>query len=131
MLTKQELEGFKKELDESQKPYYFYDDDPDGIASSLLVYRYKQSGYGMIVKARSILTMQFVEKAVNYGADRIFVLDIPQMDDEVLEKINLPISWLDHHDIIKVKKSISYYNPKLKDPEEYSPTSYWAYNTLH
>jgi len=138
MLTEKELSKIKEELDNSAKPFYYFDDDPDGIASFLIVYRYRKEGVGVIIKARSLLTMQFLNKAINYGADRIFVLDIPDADEEV-QKLNIPMTWIDHHDTnMKIKKSISYFNPKVKEKEAkkgkqkeiYIPTSYLCYQAL-
>lgn len=137
MLTKKELTLIKTQLESSFKPIYFFDDDPDGLCAFLLMYKYRKEGIGVPVKARSLLTMQFVNKAINYGADRIFVLDIPDADEEVL-RLNSQITWIDHHETkMKINKNITYFNPlnrksksKIKKPN-YFPTSYLCYKALN
>jgi hypothetical protein len=130
MLKEEDLAQIRKQLEESSKPVYFFDDDPDGVASFLLLYRYKKEGRGVIIKARSVLNMMFLKKAEEYGADRIFVLDIPEMDEEVQDKLNTPTTWIDHHDTIKTKKIVSYFNPRTEDKEAYIPTAYLCYKAL-
>jgi single-stranded DNA-specific DHH superfamily exonuclease len=130
MLTEKELDTIKNQLEKSSKPIYFFDDDPDGIAAFLLMYKYRGEGKGVIIKARSKITITLGSKASEYGADRIFILDIPEMDEEFQEKLNTPTTWIDHHDVVKTKKIISYFNPKIKDKDAYIPTSYLCYKAL-
>ena len=50
-LEKKFFEDIRKELETTSRPLYFFDDDPDGLASFLLLYRFIGEGKGVIVKA--------------------------------------------------------------------------------
>ena len=78
MLTKKQYLQIKEELDNCKNPLFFFDDDPDGLASFLLLYRYLREGHGIIVKTHPKLTDKFVPKIEEYSADKVFVLDASQ-----------------------------------------------------
>ena len=50
MLTQNQINEIREELDNCARPIFLYDDDQDGLCSFLLLYRYKREGKGMIIK---------------------------------------------------------------------------------
>ncbi len=129
-IEKKDIEYIKKTLDECHNPLFFFDDDADGLCSFLLFYRYKREGHGIPVKARSkMVTEMMLRKVREYSPDIVFILDSANVDDEFIEKSNVPIIWIDHHPF-KQKKGVKYFNPLLGDPKDNSPTSYWCYKVV-
>ena len=55
MLTTKEIKLLQEELATAKCPLYFYDDDPDGLCSFLLLYRIHREGRGIIVKSGPVL----------------------------------------------------------------------------
>ena len=41
MLTKKEINEIRENIENSKNPLFFYDDDPDGVCSFLLLYKMK------------------------------------------------------------------------------------------
>lgn len=127
-LSKKQIQELRNELDHSYNPLYFFDDDPDGLCSFLLFYRYVREGHGVVVKARPILDKQFLRKVKEYGPDKIFVLDKPDISQEFIDKAKTKIVWLDHHGL-KQRNNVNYFNP-MQDEGDNRPTSYWAYKVV-
>jgi len=125
-LTNKEIKEFRKALDESARPLFFFDDDPDGVCSFVQLYRYKGDGKGIILKTGHQLTEDFVRKVDEYQPDLIIVLDIANVQQEFLDKVSQKVLLLDHHPILDLKK-VEYYNPLLHNKDDNRPTSYWAY----
>jgi single-stranded DNA-specific DHH superfamily exonuclease len=128
-LSEEQYAEIRKELDECQKPFYFFDDDQDGLCSFLLLYRYKKEGKGHIVKTTPRLDGKFAQKALEYGADKVFVLDLAVLEDEFIDAITVPIIWIDHHGPYR-KHRVRYYNPKVRDEKDNFPTSYLCYRVV-
>lgn len=125
-LTKEEILEIRKALDESVKPLFFFDDDPDGVTSFLQLYRYVGDGKGVILKIASELKEDFVRKVDEYQPDLVIILDVPVVSQDFLDKISQKVIWIDHHPIVK-RKRVKYYNPRLHDENDNRPTSYWAW----
>jgi single-stranded DNA-specific DHH superfamily exonuclease len=135
MLSKEELVRIKEILDRSQRPMYFFDDDPDGLSSFLIFYRYIRTGQGIPIKSSPSLGREYAQKVHSYGPDLIIVLDKPQVCEEFFDLVdsNIPILWLDHHEPQngKIKKDNIYYFNSRKTKEGYGePTSYMCYNVV-
>ena len=111
MLTDKELEDIRDEIDHCKRPVYFFHDDPDGVCSFLLFYRYVNEGKGIIVKTHPQITDMFARKVEEYGADKVFILDIAIVDQEFIDQVNLPVVWIDHHDPLEREK-VRYFNPR-------------------
>jgi len=125
-LTEQEIEEIRKALDTAEKPLFFFDDDPDGVCSFVLLYRYCKKGKGVIVKASPELKPEYHRKVEEYQPDLVVILDKPIVSQEFLDLVKVPVIWLDHHPPLKRNK-LSYYNPRLHDDKDNRPTTYWAY----
>ncbi|MFP4402782.1 MAG: DHHA1 domain-containing protein [Nanoarchaeota archaeon] len=125
-LKENEYREIQKELDECKNPLFFFHDDPDGLCSFLLLYRYKKEGNGIIVKSNPIIDEKFIKKVNEYRPDKIFVLDIADISEEFIDKINIPIIWIDHHGPYKREK-VKYFNPRVHDTKNNPPVSYICY----
>lgn len=128
-ISSKELADFRNELIESVKPLFFYDDDPDGLSSFLLCYRFIKDGKGVVVKSKPILEEMFANKVDEFSPDKVIILDVPMVSDEFLDKVSTPIVWLDHHPP-QESRGTKYFNPRLNDDENNNPTSYWVWKSL-
>lgn len=111
MLTDKEVAKIKDALISHTKPFFLFHDDPDGLASFLLFYRFIKEGRGYVVKARPQITKEYVKKIEDYGADIVFILDIAMVDQEFIDAIKVPIYWIDHHPVLE-RENVNYFNPR-------------------
>jgi len=111
MLTEKHYKEIREELDNCKRPLFFFDDDPDGLCSFLLLYRYKREGKGIVVKSSPELKPMFIKTVENYGPDKVFIVDKPMVSQEFIDAVKVPIIWIDHHDIIK-NSGTKYYNSR-------------------
>ena len=126
------LENIKQELDNCQRPLFFFDDDPDGLASFLLFYRYKQAGKGVVVKTYPVLDEKFMNSVRDYEPDKIFILDIPKVSESFLKKLPMPVVYVDHHGILKhTQPNLTYFNPHVYDEKDERCVSYWCYKIVN
>ena len=119
----------KSELESSSRPLIFYDDDPDGLSSFLLFYRYIREGRGIVVKSAPRLTEEDARRVAEFGPDKVFVLDIPIVDQEFVDKAKTKVIWVDHHKPIKLH-GVYYFNPRVYKEDIYFPVSLTAYNVV-
>jgi len=111
MLTEKHYKEIKEELDNCKRPLFFFDDDPDGLCSFLLLYRYKREGKGIVVKSSPELKPMFIKTVENYSPDKVFIVDKPMVSPDFIDAVKVPIIWIDHHDIIK-NSGTKYYNSR-------------------
>ena len=126
MLTEKEVKLLREELATAKNPLFFYDGDGDGMASYLLLYRMHREGKAVALTSTSTLGQQFLRKVDELCPDKIFILDIPIVEQEFIDKAKRPIFWIDHHPPLERTK-VKYFNPRLKEPDVYIPTSRMAY----
>ena len=126
MITEKEIEKFRAYLKKSENPLIFYDDDPDGLCSYLILKKYIKRGKGAVLKTTSTLDLKMYHKIVEYSPDLVIILDIPIVTQDFINKVNVPILWLDHHPPLK-RKGVHYFNPKDKKEGEGLPTTYLMY----
>ena len=130
MLTQKQIEEVREHLDKAQNPLFFFDNDNDGLTSFLLLRRFIDRGKGVAVKGAHNLNQSFYRRVNELKPDYIFILDVPNVDPEFLKKAeedNLPVVWIDHHNVEKPKnKEISYYNPYHNDKTN-EPVCYLCY----
>lgn len=112
MLTIEQEKQIRKALTNSARPFYFFHDDPDGLSSFLLLYRYKREGKGYVVKAVPSIKLEHYKKIEEYNSDACFILDIAIVEQEFLDKSKIPVYWLDHHTPLQREK-VHYYNPRI------------------
>jgi single-stranded DNA-specific DHH superfamily exonuclease len=126
MLPKEQIEEFREYLKKSENPLFLFDDDPDGTSAYLLLKKYINKGKGVMVKAKPFVGEDYLKKVEENSPDLVVILDMPIVDQDFIDKVNVPILWLDHHQPIK-RKGVHYYNPRLNSPVDNNPTTYYAY----
>jgi len=119
------IKEIKNQLLNSARPIFLFDDDPDGLASFLILYKLVRAGKGITIRG-STLTNDFVEKVNEYSPDLIIILDKPKVEQEFIDKVRAKCIWIDHHDLQK-PKGIIYFNPRKWEPEKNIPTSQLCY----
>jgi oligoribonuclease NrnB/cAMP/cGMP phosphodiesterase (DHH superfamily) len=129
MITDKEIKQIREELDNCKRPMFFFHDDPDGLASFLLFYRYVKEGRGFCIKAFPQLTKSHAKKAKDYDADKVFVLDIAMIDQEFIDELKIPVIWIDHHEPLQ-RDRVKYFNPRIKNATSNIPVSYLCYKVV-
>jgi single-stranded DNA-specific DHH superfamily exonuclease len=129
MLTKKQIKEIREHLEKAQNPIFFFDNDPDGLCSFLLLQRYIGRGKGIAIKSFPEMTDEYFRRVTELNADYVFILDKPVVSKEFFEevrKINIPIVWIDHHNIegLKVPDFVNYYNSAMKNPKKNEPVTY-------
>ena len=124
MLTPTEVKKIKDELKTCTRPLFFFHDDPDGLASFVLCYRFVQEGRGLPVKAYPRITIEFARKVEEYGADKVFVLDVAMVDQEFIDAVKVPIIWIDHHTLLE-RENVLYFNPQRRGVNVPTPVLIW------
>ena len=122
-LSHEDIQKIKQELDSCKNPLYFFHDDPDGLASFLLLYSYKKEGHGFVVKSVPKIDIKFVKNVEQYNPDKIFILDIAIVEQEFIDNIKVQIIWIDHHEPLK-RENVRYFNPRLKNKKDNTPVTY-------
>lgn len=129
MLTKSELNKIKSELDSCENPLFIFHDDGDGICSYLQCYLYKKRGHGELIKKLYTLSKEYEYLARKYNSDKIFALDIPNVTQEFIDEVDVPIVWIDHHPVLE-RENVLYLNPRKHAPDKNYPVSYLCYKAL-
>ena len=125
MLTKTQISEIRTYLKKAENPLFFFDGDPDGLCSYLILKKYIKKGKGVVLKAKHSLDLDLYHKIEEYHPDYVFILDIPLVEQDFIDKINVPVIWIDHHPILK-RKGVHYYNPLQNKPKDNKPVTYWA-----
>ncbi len=94
--------------------------------------RYIGRGKGVPIRSYPGLTKEFFKKVKELNADYIFILDKPLVEKDFFEdadKNNIPIVWIDHHEIDKknIPSFIDYYNPLFNTPKNNEPVTFLCY----
>jgi len=129
MLTEKQYQQIKDELDNCQNPIFFFDDDPDGLCAFLLMYRYKKEGHGFVVKTHPKLDARSAPKIEEYDADKVFVLDVANLEQDFIDASKVPVIWIDHHGPTE-RDNVKYFNPRLNDKNANIPTTYLCYKVV-
>jgi single-stranded DNA-specific DHH superfamily exonuclease len=119
MLTKKQLQEIREHLENAKNPIFYFDNDADGLCSYILLRKFLGRGKGVAVRSFPGLDVGYARKALELGADYVFVLDKPVLSREFVESIDrfgLPLVWIDHHDVFREEfekefKNIFVYNP--------------------
>lgn len=128
-LTEKQAAEIRDELDNCKMPLFFFHDDPDGLCSFLLLYKYVKEGKGVVVKAQPRIDEKFLRKVDEYQPDKIFIADIALVDQEFLDKMKVPVIWIDHHEPLDRTK-VKYFNPRVSNPQDNIPASYLCYQVV-
>ena len=125
MLTDKNVTLLRKELETAKNPLFFYDSDGDGLAAFLLLYRIHREGKGIRINTSNV-NIQGLRKVDELNPDKIFILDVPMVEQDFLDNTKRPVFWIDHHEPLDRTK-VKYFNPRLKNPDAYIPTSRMAW----
>ncbi len=112
-------------INNSARPIFLFDDDPDGLSAFLILYRMIKAGKGMPLKGKA-LNEEFSEKVNAYQPDLVIVLDKHEVEQEFIDAVKTKIIWIDHHEP-KKPHGVLYINPRKEKPENNLPTSHLAY----
>ncbi len=118
MLTKKQIKEIREHLEKAQNPIFFFDNDPDGLCSFLLLRRFLGRGKGVAIKSFPGMNADYFRKVTELNGDYIFILDKPVVSSAFFNEVknfNIPVVWIDHHktDQTIVPKFVHYYNSAL------------------
>ncbi len=128
MISQEQLREIRSKLEFAQNPLFFFDNDVDGLCAFLILRRAIGRGKGVVIKSFPDLKERYVKKVEELNPDAVFILDKAELSKEfaeAVEKKNIPMIWIDHHETKTSKEIIektSYYN-SLPEAE---PTTYIA-----
>ncbi|MBR9703341.1 hypothetical protein GOV10_04850, partial [Candidatus Woesearchaeota archaeon] len=133
--SEQEKKDFRAFVAKAKRPVVLYDDDPDGVTSyGMLARALERAGAetikGIVVKKTPEVNEGFVSKTLSTKPDVVFILDKPKVADKFIEKMTVPIVWLDHHEPSKQDSDyelLTYFNPRVADDEDNKPTCHWVH----
>ena len=126
MLTDKQVQFLREELATAKNPLFFYDGDGDGLASFLLLYKINREGKGISLTSSGNIDGLLKRKVDELDPDKIFVLDVPSISQDFIDYSKRPIFWIDHHQP-QERKKVHYFNPRIKEPDAYIPTSRMAW----
>ena len=131
MLSEKQILEIREHLEKAQNPLFFYDNDADGLCSYILFRRFIERGKGVSVRSHPDVDEIYAKKAQELNVDYIFVLDRPILGKKFVEevqKLQLPIVWIDHHDVRgEDYDNVFVYNPTKNKERSEEPVSFWAY----
>lgn len=132
MLTEKQVKEIRGHLEKAGNPLFFFDNDPDGLCSFLLMQRYVERGKGIPIKSYPGLSEEYFRKVEELNADYVFILDKPSVTEEFFEKIrelNVPVVWIDHHETerSRIPEFVNYYNPLYNRKKTSEPVTALCY----
>ncbi len=131
MLTKKQITEIREHLEKAQNPIFLFDNDNDGLCSFLLLRRFIGKGKGVAIKSFPDMNAEYAKKVEELNSDYVFILDKPVVSSsffEEVKKLNVPIVWIDHHDVqVEIPDFVKYYNPTLKNKSKNQPVTYLCY----
>ncbi|MDD5700190.1 MAG: DHHA1 domain-containing protein [Candidatus Nanoarchaeia archaeon] len=132
MLTKKQVNEIREILNNSSSPLFFFDNDPDGLCSFLLLQKFIKKGKGFPMKASLDSSEIYLRKINEFNPDCIFILDKPVISHDFFKKVqelNLPAVWIDHHEINKkdIPDFVHYYNPLFNRKKTSEPVTALCY----
>ncbi len=133
-LTETEYQQIRSELQTSEKPFFLFHDDPDGMVSFMLLKKLIGKGKGMMVKAQPNINDRFLAAVKHNRPDKLFVLDVALMQQTFVDTVKSElfgvkeIIWIDHHQPVKLE-GVKYYNPRIHSPQANPPASYLCFKT--
>lgn len=126
MITTKQIQEIRDFLNKTENPLIFFDNDADGICSYILLKKYIGKAKGIPIKSSPDLSIEYYRKIEEYQPDLVIILDKPLVNQELIDQIQVPIIWIDHHPPVKRRK-VNYFNPLLEDPKDNRPVTYWCY----
>ena len=115
-------------LDGAKRPFFFFDDDPDGLCGFLVLYRRNREGLFYPVKSKPEIVEQYAGTVKRACADVVFVLDVAKMQQEFIDAVKVPVVWIDHHPV-QDRHQVLHVNP-LREGRPSRPTAALAYDLV-
>ncbi len=134
-LTEIEYETIRAELKASEKPFFLFHDDPDGLVSFLLLKKFRGKGRGMMVKAEPNVNERFTSYVKAECPDALFIVDVALMQQSFVDAVKSgpaggkSIVWIDHHQPVKLS-GVMYFNPRNHSIRNNPPASYLCYKAV-
>ena len=128
MLTEKEIKEIREHLENAKNPVFFFDNDPDGLCSFLILQRAIGKGRGVAIKSFPGLDKNYYKRVEEFNADYIFVLDKPLIDQEFIdlaEANNVPLVHIDHHNV--PKSNVKYYYNTFYSSGDNESVAYLCY----
>jgi len=128
MLNEKQIQEIREHLENAKNPIFFFDNDPDGLCSFLILQRFLGRGRGVSLRGHSNVTKSFFKRVEELKADYIFVLDRAVFSEEFIalaKEANIPVVGIDHHDI--PHQNIEFYYNTFETSGKSEPTSYLCY----
>ncbi len=130
MLSEKQIREVRETIEKSDNPLYFFDDDIDGLCAYILFYQKYERGKGVVIKSTPTLDVEYLRKIEEYNPDLVVVLDKPIISQDFIDKVNVPIIWIDHHTPVE-RGGVKYYvNPRIREANVYIPTSSIVYEII-
>ncbi|MBI4438439.1 hypothetical protein HY640_00740 [Candidatus Woesearchaeota archaeon] len=127
MLPSAEYDAIRAELG-SRNPLFLMHDDPDGLSSFLLLYRYCRRGSFGLVKTTPVVDSSYLRR-VQKDTDKVFILDVAMVEQDFIDKCGVSVVWIDHHTPLK-RSGVLYFNPRLHRKDAYFPATYVCYKSV-
>lgn len=125
------LDNIRNQISSANKVLIYFDDDVDGLSSYNLIKRLCKKEKGVIIKSTPVLREQYLSVYESYEPDLVIILDKPMIEPAFIDKITVPLIWIDHHDsqsqFVGNRRNVTYYNPHNFVAEDNSCTAYCAY----
>ncbi len=125
MVPKNILQEARKKINAARKPLFFFDDDPDGLSSFLILKKHFSKGIGVPVKKNDDDPL-YERKVQEHLPDLIVTLDKPRILQDFVDRFSIPVIIVDHHPVNEIKGAL-YINPRIYNEEDTRPTTYWAW----
>jgi len=127
-LIKTQILEIQEHLDKAQNPLFLFDNDQDGLCSFLLLQRFCEKGKGFPVKNARSSGKDYLRKINEFDSDYVFILDVPEFSAEFLEEIekfNIPVVWIDHHEVSRdvIPNFVNYFNPFFNSESSNEPVT--------
>lgn len=135
MLSEKQVKEIREHLDNAQNPLFFFDNDQDGLCSFLLLRRFLGRGKGIAVK-NTPMGKEYFRRVQEFDSDYIFILDQPAVSQEFfeeLEKTNLPVVLIDHHNVGReeIPDFVNYYNSYSDETNSGEPVTHLCYEVVN
>ncbi len=135
-ITEPELKKFRKFLDTGGKKLLLYHNDPDGIASAMLLLKYFPD-FETIPRKGPMIRDDFIDELIRKEPKLVIFMDLP-VDQEsrkinrLLKRTGCRIMILDHHIYEKNMDSrdVLHMNPRFRKKDAYIPAAYMVYRIL-
>lgn len=128
MLTQEQILEIREHLENARNPVFFFDNDPDGLCSFLLLQRFIGKGRGVAIKSYPLLDETYFKRVEELNADYIFILDKTGAEQGFIDKAKekaIPLVCIDHHNM--PKPDIEFFYSSFYSGEKSEPTSYLCY----